>query len=82
MIARGRTGEEPTVYDQQRFDRISHAAQQDRRCTARQTDSMIFAKGLSKLLTRRLSAGNAKAFQSNVAENSKVVDLQKQKPRE
>ena len=29
VVARGRTSEEPTVYDEQRFDRIRHAAQQD-----------------------------------------------------
>lgn len=29
VVARGRISEKPTVYDRQRFDRISHAAQQD-----------------------------------------------------
>ncbi len=29
VVARGRLGEEPTIYDPQRFDRIRHAAGQD-----------------------------------------------------
>lgn len=29
VVARGRMGEEPTIYDPQRFDRIRHAAGQD-----------------------------------------------------